>query len=59
MQIEVNEEEEMVFKKIRGDSNRFEQIIINFLSNAVKFTNFDGNIKVKLVLHSLSKYEEI
>ena len=34
-----------------GDKNRYLQIILNFLSNAIKFTPKNGNIKVQTVVN--------
>jgi len=37
-----------VFEKITCDKRRIMQIILNFLSNAIKFTPQKGNIKLHL-----------
>jgi len=38
------------FMDIAGDEKRYLQILLNFLSNALKFTKPEGNIKVELKL---------
>jgi len=35
-----------LFRDIYGDKNRFEQIFINFISNALKFTPTNGTVEV-------------
>jgi len=47
------EPEEHLFQQIYGDQNRFEQIFINFVSNALKFTPEGGTVEVKLVSKKL------
>ena len=42
----IDEEEKSFFKRIHGDEKRYEQILINFMSNALKFTNEDGQVQV-------------
>jgi len=39
------------FEELYGDENRFEQILLNFLSNALKFTNPDGKVDVAIELN--------
>ena len=45
----------MLFKNIYGDSSRYLQIIMNFLSNALKFTRERGVITIKLSLVEIQK----
>jgi osomolarity two-component system sensor histidine kinase SLN1 len=35
---------------IAGDNNRYLQILLNFLSNALKFTPANGSIKIEVKL---------
>ena len=42
---------EKYFRQIQGDENRFLQVIINFLSNSIKFSKTDSEIKIYLTLN--------
>jgi len=39
------------FEEFYGDENRFEQILLNFVSNALKFTNENGKVEVRIELN--------
>ena len=50
---QLSEVESEIFSKISGDSRRYMQIIINFLSNALKFSNPKSKIKINLRLNEM------
>ena len=39
-------DQESIFSELYGDQSRFEQIFINFISNAFKFTHHEGRVEV-------------
>ena len=45
-----NPYEKYYFKKVLGDENRYSQIILNFVSNAIKFSKKNGSVTVRLNL---------
>ncbi len=50
--------EEVVFSSVRGDPLRFEQVLTNLVSNAVKFTRY-GSITVSLRAQSGPEYTTV
>jgi len=51
IQPEVSLEEAKLYSQIYEDKSRFLQVLINFLSNALKFSNNDSEIKINLRLN--------
>ena len=45
--------EQLFLKRIIGDERRYLQILLNFLSNALKFSQKNGTISVNLRIKSL------
>lgn len=44
----IHENQLHFFRRITGDERRYLQILINFLSNAIKFSKKDGRIVVEV-----------
>ena len=42
------------FESIYGDEKRYEQILINFVSNALKFTDTSGQVDITLEAKSIT-----
>ena len=53
------EREHALFKQISGDSRRYMQIMINCLSNALKFSNNDSEICINIRLNEIIAKKEI
>ena len=53
--VNVEHDHEHLFTEIYGDQNRFQQIFINFISNALKFTSEKGQVEVKFTSQRLTK----
>jgi K+-sensing histidine kinase KdpD len=50
VQHKYHEDDRNFLKRIYGDSHRYLQILLNFMSNAVKFTPEKGRITIKTIL---------
>ena len=46
--VSFNKSNENILQNIWGDSNRYSQVISNFMSNAIKFTPRNGKVTVEL-----------
>ena len=51
---EIDETHEPYYNSVFGDQHRFMQVIVNFLSNSLKFSNQDGKIIIDLKLNEIS-----
>ena len=56
--IEIKKSDEKYFEALYGDSNRFQQIFLNFFSNSLKFTAPGGAVVVKLSIKSCHRIDE-
>ena len=57
----LSEEEIEIFNSIYGDQNRFVQILVNFLSNSLKFSVKGSQILINLELlesHTVKLYSD-
>ena len=55
MSLTVDPKHRRYFENIYGDKNRYEQIMLNFLSNALKFTSKEGSVEVQLDIKQVQK----
>lgn len=55
--VEVEETDRKYFQRISSDKNRLEQILLNLLSNAFKFTGQDGLVRVQLQVLAIQQIE--
>ena len=55
--VEVEDTDRKYFQRISSDKNRLEQILLNLLSNAFKFTGQDGLVRVQLQVLAIQQIE--
>jgi len=46
--LEVDPKMALLYENLFGDPHRYEQIMMNFVSNALKFTGNNGTVKIIL-----------
>lgn len=46
------------FTHLFGDKLRYMQILLNFLSNAIKFTKEGKSIHIRLIVHEIQQFDE-
>ena len=49
--------EKLYFRSLFSDERRYRQVILNFLSNSVKFTPSGGEVKVLLNISAISDFD--
>ena len=50
-------QKDVIFNQLLGDENRYMQVMLNFLSNALKFTKEFGKIKVLVLLKEIHQLQ--
>ena len=48
--LEFNQSSPFIFRRVHGDRRRFLQILLNFVSNSLKFTNSGGFVRIQLAV---------
>lgn len=49
--------DKLYFKKVFGDESRYSQIVLNFVSNAIKFSYKNGIVSVHIIVTKVTDYE--
>lgn len=49
----LHHQKDLLFSQLMGDENRYMQIMLNFLSNSLKFTKKKGKIKIVIDLQEI------
>ena len=55
--LELDQSHPYIFRKIYGDRRRYLQILLNFISNSLKFTQQEGSIIVVLKILEIQSSE--
>ena len=58
LSVTVKPEHKKFFKEIYGDQKRYEQILLNFISNALKFSNENSNVEIILNVKKVIEPDE-
>lgn len=46
LMVEFNKNQPFIFRKVYGDKRRFLQVLLNCVSNSLKFTNSGGFVRI-------------